>query len=286
MSSEVVRQAVALREGLETSLDISNSRRSQRFLDFARNDKSKDATRSFLKALTVYHDDIPHSAAMNMAIDEALLEHATVPSIRFYRWHSPALSFGYFGKFADVAGFATERDLVRRWTGGGIVFHGEDLTYSIVIPVNDPIFAQSSMSIYEKIHRALRNALVTNGERAELAPVAGVVDARAAKLAKGTGVSEPSSNADRGYSCFANPVRADVMLNGRKIAGAAQRRTRRGLLHQGSIQNVDLANGLGERFARALSTKCSERKIENDVLKQARDLAKQRYGTETWLRKR
>jgi len=286
MSSEVVRQAVALREGLETSLDVSNSRRSQRFLDFARNDKSEDATRSFLKALTLYHDDIPHSAAMNMAIDEALLEHATVPSIRFYRWHSPALSFGYFGKFADVAGFATERDLVRRWTGGGIVFHGEDLTYSIVIPVNDPIFAQSSMSIYEKIHRALRNALVTNGERAELAPVAGVVDARAAKLAKGTGVSEPSSNADRGYSCFANPVRADVMLNGRKIAGAAQRRTRRGLLHQGSIQNVDLANGLGERFARALSTKCSERKIENDVLKQARDLAKQRYGTETWLRKR
>jgi len=145
MSSEVVRQAVALREGLETSLDISNSRRSQKFLDFARNDKSKDATRSFLKALTVYHDDIPHSAAMNMTIDEALLEHATVPSIRFYRWHCPALSFGYFGKFANVAGFATERDLVRRWTGGGIVFHGEDLTYSIVIPVNNPIFVQSSM---------------------------------------------------------------------------------------------------------------------------------------------
>jgi lipoate-protein ligase A len=286
MSSEVVRQAVVLREGLETSLDISNSRRSQRFIDFARNDKSKDATRSFLKALTVYHDDIPHSAAMNMAIDEALLEHATVPSIRFYRWRSPALSFGYFGKFADVAGFATERDLVRRWTGGGIVLHGDDLTYSIVIPPNHPVFAESSMSIYERIHRALRNALVANGERAELAPVAGVVDARAAKLAKGTGVSEPSSNADRGYSCFANPVRADVMLNGRKIAGAAQRRTRRGVLHQGSIHNVDLANGLGERFARALSTKCSERKIDNDVLKQARDLAKQRYGTQTWLRKR
>jgi Lipoate-protein ligase A len=286
MSSEVARQAVALREGLETSLDISNSRRSQRFLDFARNDKSKDATRSFLKALTVYHDDTPHSAAMNMAIDEALLERATVPSIRFYRWHTPALSFGYFGKFADVAGFAPERDLVRRWTGGGIVLHGEDLTYSMVIPASDPIFAQSSMSIYEKIHRALRNTFVANGERAELAHVAGVVDARAAKLAKRTGVSEPSSNADRGYSCFANPVRADVMLNGRKIAGAAQRRSRRGLLHQGSIQNVDLANGLEERFARALSTKCSERKINSDVLNRARDLAKQRYGTETWLRKR
>ena len=71
---------------------------------------------------------------MNMAIDEALLETAVIPTIRFYRWRSPALSFGYFGKFSDVAIYAAERDLVRRWTGGGIVFHGDDLTYSIVIP--------------------------------------------------------------------------------------------------------------------------------------------------------
>ena len=77
-----------------------------------------------------------------MAIDEALLEAVTIPSIRFYRWNSPALSFGYFGKFSDVAEYATERDLVRRWTGGGIVFHGDDLTYSIVIPASDPIFGE------------------------------------------------------------------------------------------------------------------------------------------------
>jgi lipoate-protein ligase A len=103
-----------------------------------------------------------------MAIDEALLEAATIPSIRFYRWDSPALSFGYFGKFGDVARYARERDLVRRWTGGGIVFHGEDLTYSIVIPVGDPIFAESSMLIYEKIHRALCEALNGIGKRVEL----------------------------------------------------------------------------------------------------------------------
>ena len=47
--------------------------------------------------LEVCHDHAPHSAAMNMAIDEALLEYATIPLIRFYRWQSPALSFGYFG---------------------------------------------------------------------------------------------------------------------------------------------------------------------------------------------
>src|SRR5207245_8073052 len=114
-----------------------------------------------------------HSAAMNMAIDEALLDSGTIPSIRFYRWRSSALSFGYFGRFADVADYAGERDLVRRWTGGGIVFHEEDLTYSIVIPPSDPVFSESSIAIYEKIHRALADALNEVGERAV---VAGGVD--------------------------------------------------------------------------------------------------------------
>jgi lipoate-protein ligase A len=208
---------------------------------------------------------------MNMAIDEALLETTKVPSIRFYRWQSPALSFGYFGKFTDVANYAAERDLVRRWTGGGVVFHGEDLTYAIVIPPSDPVFSESSRSIYAAIHAALRDALVANGEPAELSPA--VVDAGAAII-------------DRGYSCFANPVRADVMLNGRKVAGAAQRRTRRGLLHQGSIQYVDLGNDLSERFAQALSANCSERVINRETLDRARELAEQKYGADAWLRKR
>ncbi len=243
-------------------------------------------TKGLFAALDIYYNDDEHSAAMNMAIDEALLDSVAVPSIRFYRWRSSALSFGYFGRFADVADYAGERDLVRRWTGGGIVFHEEDLTYSIAVPQSDPVFSESSMSIYEKIHRALCNAFAANGERVELAPVAGVVDAGTTKLAKGTGVSEPSYNIDRGYSCFANPVRADVMLNGRKIAGAAQRRTRRGLLQQGSIQYSDLRNGLSERFAQALSASCSEREINRETLDRARQLAEQKYRADAWLRKR
>jgi lipoate-protein ligase A len=162
--------------------------------------------------------------------------------------------------------------LVRRWTGGGIVFHGKDLTYSIVIPPGDPVFSESSRSIHGAIHAALRDALVASGQRAELAPAAGVVDAGAAII-------------DRDYSCFANPVRADVMLNGRKIAGAAQRRTRRGLLQQGSIQYVDLGNRLSERFAQALSANCSEREINRETLHRARELAEHKYGANEWLRK-
>jgi len=230
-----------------------------------------DMTRRPFNELHVYHDFASRSAAMNMAIDEALLDAAKSPLIRFYRWRSPALSFGYFGKFTDVANHAVERDLVRRWTGGGVVFHGDDLTYAIVIPQSDPVFSESARSIYGAIHAALRNALVADGEPAELAP--GVVDAGAAII-------------DRGYSCFANPVRADVMLNGRKIAGAAQRRTRRGLLQQGSIQYSDLRNDLSERFARALSANCSELETNRETLDRARELAEQKYGSDAWLHKR
>jgi lipoate-protein ligase A len=235
----------------------------------------------------VYRDDIPHSAAMNMAIDEALLEHATVPSIRFYRWHSPALSFGYFGKFADVAGFATERDLVRRWTGGGIVFHGDDLTYSIVIPANHPAFAESSMSIYEKIHRALSHALIARGPRAELASVAAVSDCRnQIDSAVGDRCYSKAGVNHGGYNCFAKPVLADVIIDGRKIAGAAQRRTRRGLLQQGSIQGIELENGLAERFAEELSNNCELRGLSETVHYRAREIAARKYATDAWLRKR
>jgi len=260
---------------VETSLEISGSRRSPRFLDSARSDKAPQTTRPLFADLTIYHDESPHSATMNMAIDEALLETALGPTIRFYRWCSPALSLGYFGKFSDVATYAAERDLVRRWTGGGIVFHGDDLTYSIVIPVSDPVFDESSIAIYEKIHRALADALNGIGERAV---VAGGVDPGGIALSKHAAAS--------GYNCFANPVRADVMMNGRKISGAAQRRTRRGLLQQGSIQGITTNNDLAEKFAQSLSVNRSELEIIEEVFQRARELAQQKYGSDSWLGKR
>ena len=79
-------------------------------------------------------------------------------------------------------------------------------------------------------------------------------DVGSATVATRTGIS------DAGYTCFANPVRADVMIDGRKIAGAAQRRTRRGLLQQGSIQGIEFGKSLTEQFAqRCPPTAASER---------------------------
>jgi lipoyl(octanoyl) transferase len=225
--------------------------------------KLQELSKELFAALDVYHDIDSRRAAMNMAIDEALLESVTVPSIRFYQWDHPALSFGYFGKFEEVASY--QRDIVRRWTGGGTVFHGADLTYSIVIPANAPVFHESSMSIYEKTHDAIREALATEGHISELA------------VNPGPKISE---------SCFANPVRADVLSNGRKVAGAAQRRTRWGLLQQGSIQGIDFGKGFADRFAQRLCRECRLKKCDNALAARAQEIAKEKYSALAWLHRR
>jgi lipoate-protein ligase A len=76
------------------------------------------------------------------------------------------------------------------------------------------------------------------------------------------------------------------MMDGRKIAGAAQRRTRRGLLQQGSIQGFTMRTDLAQKFAQSLSANCNQFEINEEVLQRARELAQQKYGTESWLRKR
>jgi lipoate-protein ligase A len=214
--------------------------------------------------LDIYHDPTPRSAALNMALDEALLESADRPAIRFYRWDHPALSFGYFGKFRDVEPFAAERELVRRWTGGGIVFHGNDLTYSISIPSSTEDLTNSSRAIYTAVHEALRKTIEESGHPAELA----------------TSESERVSD-----SCFAHPVTADVVSGNRKIAGAAHRRTRAGLLHQGSIQNMDISNHLASAFAEHLCPDFRDAALNPSLIDRAHQIAETKYASEAWLRR-
>jgi lipoate-protein ligase A len=214
--------------------------------------------------LLVFDDRGRANAALNMAIDEALLERASQPILRFYGWRRPSLSFGYFGKFADVATEMERREIVRRWTGGGSVRHGEDLTYSLVTPAIDPASSHGPGVIYAALHAAIRDALHAEGRAAQLAAAA------APKISE---------------ACFANPVRHDVMLLGRKIAGAAQRRTRGGFLHQGSIQLPDLSAAFRERFAAGLAGQIEWAEISPRVLERSAQLAAEKYGTDDWLRR-
>ncbi len=74
------------------------------------------------------------SPARNMAVDEALLREVRAPVLRLYEWSVPAVSLGYF----QPAALAGDRPFVRRYTGGGLVDHAHDLTYTLVLPRAHP----------------------------------------------------------------------------------------------------------------------------------------------------
>ncbi len=209
-------------------------------------------------------DPEPHSAPLNMAIDEALLHQAEQPTLRIYRWLEPAVSFGYFGPVAEAERVAAGRVVVRRWTGGGIVEHGEDATYTLIVPRAHDFFQHGAPESYRLIHEAIGGVLTREGVPAEVVPV---VDSRG------------------GGECFASPVQYDLVAGGRKIAGAAQRRTRWGLLHQGSIRANAPLVGFAGKLGAALGARLSRGAVPDGVKSIAQALAAAKYGTEDWLRR-
>ena len=167
----------------------------------------------------------------NMALDEALLEtaeHLGRPVLRFYGWTEPAATFGYFQKYADVGRATLLRPLIRRPTGGGIVPHAADWTYSLVFPPKHDWYLLKAGESYRRMHEWIRSAF---GKLEVLT-----------ELALENKKSAPES-------CFVGHVKSDLLWNGKKIAGAAQRRNRLGLLIQGSVQppSISLARADWER---------------------------------------
>ena len=164
----------------------------------------------------------PGDYAFNMAMDEALLEAAPRlgrPVLRFYSWAEPAASFGYFQRYAEIEQLTGLRPLVRRPTGGGLVPHDADWTYSLAFPPTDDWYRLSATDSYRRIHEWISMAFARLNVTTELAPVC---------------------NKTLPGQCFQGHERFDLLWHGRKIAGAAQRRTRSGLLIQGSVQPTGL----------------------------------------------
>ena len=215
--------------------------------------------------LTAVLDPEPHDAALNMALDEVLLGRAAAPTLRVYRWARPAVSFGYFGKVADAEAAWPGRELVRRWTGGGIVPHGADVTYTLIVPRGCAFFRLGAGESYRVIHERIASLLTAQGSAVRVAAAAGAK------------VSE---------ACFENPARYDLLAESGKIAGAAQRRTRAGLLHQGSIQGAALPADFGARLGKAFASKVSGRPLAESELAEAHTLSAKKYATDAWLRRR
>ena len=166
------------------------------------------------------------SAQKNMEIDRDLLEKmqpSDAPILHFYDWEGDAATHGYFldpGKFLDLeAAGQMGLSLARRPTGGGIVFHVSDLAFSALVPADHPHFSLNTLDNYDFINSAVKRGVKTFFEdEPSLLP------------------EEPIPlDENCRHFCMAKPTIYDVMLEGRKVAGAAQRRRKQGYLHQGSI---------------------------------------------------
>jgi lipoyl(octanoyl) transferase len=193
---------------------------------------------------------LPHatgSAAENMALDLMLLQRWPGLAARFrhYDWREPSFTFGLSQPIAYVrAQLPPGRfDLCRRPSGGGVVDHRNDWTYTLVFPRGHALCDCDARESYRIVHEALAGALRKQGEDVHLQP--------------------PPDEESGGHPpsvCFQRPEPYDVLrADGAKVAGAAQKRNRHGLLLQGSIERGRVGADLDwERFEPEFVTLLSE----------------------------
>lgn len=214
-------------------------------------------------------DPVARSGPEAMAVDEWLLEAVNEPVLRVYRWAGPWVSLGYFGEIAGLAEEFPGVGFVRRWTGGGVVDHREDWTYTLVAPKCERLASERGAESYRRIHAFLAEVLMAEG-----------ISARLSSGGEETGMA----------LCFENPVSHDLIdPNGSKLAGAGQRRTRAGLLHQGSVADFCRDDHGSARRAEIFASKIAEKWEWLDLEPEApllRQLVKARYGDRGWTHRR
>ncbi len=210
-----------------------------------------------------------------MALDEALLEampRLGRPVLRFYGWTEKAASFGYFQKYTEVERMTLLRPLVRRPTAGGLVPHDADWTYSLTFPTSHEWYSLAALESYRRVHQWIAAAF--------------------ARLSIGTELA-PCRRKEEAGQCFAGYEKFDLLWRGQKIAGAAQRRRRDGLLVQGSVQppplslaKCDWHQAMREVVVSEHSVRCGEFELDVALSERALELAREKYSQASYNRKR
>lgn len=215
-----------------------------------------------LSRLQLWEDSSPRTPAGQMACDEALLNVCEMPVLRVYRWAAPAVTFGYAQRLAEVDPLARNRPLMRRWSGGGMVFHGDDVTLALAIPASTSAATGGSRDIYSAIHEALLPAI------GRTLPDARLVLPEECRC---------------GPVCFESPVAFDIISGTSKICGGALRRSKSGILYQGSLHlpgadPAEIANSLAAGVSRFENAAALEPAIAS--------LVANKYETPAWLEMR
>lgn len=244
------------RSALFASLKVSQARH---FLS------TIQSAKVIFEELEVWFDPVARAGPEAMAVDEWLLLTRKIPLLRIYGWDGKWGSIGYFGCLDEARKRMPGLLWVRRWSGGGVVDHSEDWTYSLIVPKGHAFSELKGGESYRRIHEVLVK----------------VLDAEVGAVSLST-----SGGESRG-ACFDNSVEHDVEdSNGAKLAGAAQRRGGFGLLHQGSVLCAGGDSRLrGEIFSESLSKSWSEKEIFVDEQRVA-ELVEKKYGARSWLERR
>lgn len=156
-----------------------------------------------------------------MALDEALLEKASGPTLRTYRWTPPAVSLGYFQDYGRIAPLLpVGMQIVRRITGGGAIWHEHEVTYALVGRLGHDGFPTLVRDLYPLLHGAILRQLEMRGARL---------------------TSQDRTVGDRRYldepRCFASPAADDLMhIGGGKVLGSAARSRGERVLIHGSLK--------------------------------------------------
>lgn len=213
-----------------------------------------------------------------MALDAALAQMEPADFVlRFYRWDGIAATFGYAQRFAEVErSMPAEllRACTRRPTGGGIVLHVEDLTFSCVFPAGATLRPGDH---YGRLHAAVRQSLLDLGVEAT--------------LCLGSGDSAPSRDG-RATQCFAAPVSMDLLSGGGKILGGAIRRRGDTVLYQGSLLRPDSRTradeyeaAIAEGIAAEWGLEWGIRVPDAGLLSAAAELD-EKFRSQEWIRRR
>ena len=184
------------------------------------------------------------TAEENMQMDRELLQQLEQVDqkkeaiLHLYEWKGASATYGHFVKpedFLNLEGVKNNNiNLARRPTGGGIIFHLTDFAFSILVPSSHSKFSINTMDNYSLINEivieVVEEFLVLNNKVVEKE----FLFKKEINLLSISDEPEPQDLACARF-CMAKPTRYDVMLKGKKVGGAAQRRTKSGFLHQGSI---------------------------------------------------
>jgi len=168
-------------------------------------------------------DKKPLSGSLNMAVDDFLfrsLSSEPQTNLRFYRWERPTVSLGYSQDIRKVVNveYCQKQgiDIVRRMTGGKLVLHHKEVTYSLCSSDKET-FTSTLVDSYRLISQALLRGFEKMGLDSYLAD------------------APPNSYVRGNLPCFSYPARDEIEVDGKKIVGSAQKRAGSKFIQHGSI---------------------------------------------------